>query len=458
METPDKLVSKTRPFFLNFFNRLANDMNALTASPVSVTLGDVTLMRGHDELEQVFEMDRSFAMVTEDGLNCGYGFIVFDVTTSIAMTGLMMMMGEGLIEEQVKNREYNDEIQEGFQEVVNQVVGAWNDLVEAKLEGSHLYLELDKTRHVDFAEIPDEIPEDTTFLCVRSEIQVSKQEPVDSYWVLNRSFAEKLLKVEFPGPEDADAGPGGGGGAEEDEGTVDLDGELDGGAEGDEEGSLSESSGGVGLQPELGEGGQILTEEEKAKLMPGGLDDALDGLVDEDGNPVSLDGDDDSDDKLSGEVPKHLYQKGDGLPLPDEPGSIAALISEQPFSLKEGEKVINAINAMRQDGFRFIGVDNQGGKLIRVLTQTDLRQLMGPFYGTKAMTTRDKAVLVLPLSKINEQQQLVHITLTGTINQAANLVQEFNLRALPVVSKQGVLRGFVTAHDLLNYFRRKKQG
>ena len=135
METPELIVKKSRPFFLNYFNNLANDLNTLTAAPVVCTLKEISLKRGEFDLMDLFEMDRSVAFVREDGHHSGDVHLIFDITTSIALTGLMMMMGEAVIQNQVKSREYNEGIQEGFQEVSNQVVGALNDLVEKKNAG-----------------------------------------------------------------------------------------------------------------------------------------------------------------------------------------------------------------------------------------------------------------------------------------------------------------------------------
>ncbi|MBF0612303.1 MAG: CBS domain-containing protein, partial [Magnetococcales bacterium] len=73
-------------------------------------------------------------------------------------------------------------------------------------------------------------------------------------------------------------------------------------------------------------------------------------------------------------------------------------------------------------------------------------------------TARDKAICTVPLSKINKEQSLIRIPITGTIQQAADLINEFDLRVLPVVSKAGVLRGYVTVHAVLKYYRNKRQG
>ncbi|MBF0417928.1 MAG: hypothetical protein HQL86_06745, partial [Magnetococcales bacterium] len=200
METPPDIAKRTRPFFLNYFTKLGNDLNTLTAAPVVCTLQEIELNRGRDDLELLFESDRSVAYVTEDGLRSGDIHLIFDIATSIALSGLMMMMGASVIQNQVKNREYNEEIQEGFQEVSNQVVGALNDLVEKKLpEGGHLFLV--NTTHVTYGDFPNTFKNETTYLSVAVQIQVSDFPPQTAYWVLSRGFAETLLKVKIPGTD-----------------------------------------------------------------------------------------------------------------------------------------------------------------------------------------------------------------------------------------------------------------
>lgn len=449
MEISDELIVKARPFFLNYFNRLANDLNTLTAAPVSCSLGNISLVEGTAELETVFETDRCVAMVREDGQNTGDIHIIFDVTTSIALTGLMMMMGEAIIEEQINKREYTEEIHEGFHEVANQVVGAMNELVERKLKGGHLFL--DNAEHVLYGELPESLSHTGSYLKAELEIRVSHFPAQPAFWMLSKAVAEALLGITLVGKEGAEGGGGGaasadGGEASQGDGTREGGVDLSAYAGGEGDGQL----GGVDLSAYAG--GDEESEEP-------GID--LEAYADKGVDPDSLKAPDLSayappegegqDDAEAGPL-----STNDGLPMPDEAGGIKELITEVPFTMKEEEKVIKAINAMRQDGYRYIGVDRKG-KLVRIISQSDLRQIMGPFFGTKAMSARDKAICTVPLGKINKEQQLIRIPITGTILQACDLFTEFDLRVLPVVSKQGVLRGFVTVHAVMNYFRKKRR-
>ncbi|MBF0285054.1 MAG: CBS domain-containing protein [Magnetococcales bacterium] len=422
---PDEVVVKARPFFLNYFSKLAKDLNTLTAAPVSCSLNELTVLMGRSRIESLFEADRSVGYVKEDGQNTGDLHIVIDVETSIALTGLMMMMGEGVIREQVKAREYSEEIHEGFHEVVNQVVGSMNELVERKLKGGHLFL--DQAKHVQYGEVPPSMQDETLYLDAEVNIQVSNFAPQAAHWILSQGFIEALLGVEFPSLEEMmgeeaagrmvpskakKAGPMG----------VDLSGYAN-----------------VGVDPSLYD----------KKLDLSGYEGELGDDGKPKGGPVDLSA------YASGDKEKR-FSADDGLPLPNAPGGVSAVMSEVPLTLKEEDKVIKAIHAMRVDGYKFIGVNNKDGKLVKMLTQSDLRQIMGPFFGTKAMSERDKAICTVPLEKINREQQLIKISTEGTINQVADLLVEFEVRAIPVISKAGILRGFVTAHAVLDYFRKKK--
>ncbi|MBF0358820.1 MAG: CBS domain-containing protein [Magnetococcales bacterium] len=405
METPDTLVKQVKPFFLNFLGKLSTDLNTLTAAPVTINLTTVELLRGEDELGGLLEKDRCVAYVNEDGLKTGDVYIIIDVATSIALTGLMMMMGEDVIQNQVQTREYNEEIQEGFNEVANQIVGVFNGLVEEKMkDGGHLFLE--DTQRLEPGNKLPEINEKRTYLAIVAEMQVASFPAETCRILLSKGFADPLLDVSIPGTEEEDAEMAERAKEQPEETSDDV-------AE-----DFSEAVGSD--DPEAGDGTELVEDNPLAGGEPGN------------------------------------YDTSDGLPVPDEPGGIKVVMTEKPFTMKEGESIMTAINAMRNEGKNYIGVIDKGNKLIRVVSKSDLRQIMGPFFGSKAMGPRDKAVYTLAVSKINTEQQLIRIPQTGSINQAAELLLEFNLRALPVVNNQGELQGFIPIHSVMSYFRKKK--
>lgn len=132
--------------------------------------------------------------------------------------------------------------------------------------------------------------------------------------------------------------------------------------------------------------------------------------------------------------------------------SLEQLMAEPASYVNESESVSKAIAVMEKDGVRQIGVVREG-VLIRVISWGDLRQLMGPFYGTNAMTARDKAVLSVQLGRICKTQKLISIPMAGSPAQALDLMVGNELKALPVVDEVGSLRGFIPAWELLKLLR-----
>ncbi|MBF0158405.1 MAG: hypothetical protein HQL58_02670, partial [Magnetococcales bacterium] len=417
--TPDEqIIKKARPFFLNYFKRLENDLNTLTSAPVTCTIGDVSLLHGRDDLEQAFEVDRAVAQVVEDGHHYGDMHILMDVSTAIALSGLMMMMGEAVIRELVKNRKYTDEIQEGFQEVANQTVGALNDLFEKKVEGGHLTLVL-PTSFVQYGEFCDTLKDDATYLQVVSNIQIGNFPAAPTTWLTSRKVVEPLLGVVVAGTaseqsqdQAAQGGGGSGGGAASSASNVSMDNSASG-QQGDAAAASSSSSSSAASQSASASASSSassssqsagLGDDDATQLhLPGAaMDRASKELLSSGGSGQSdkeilhadarggiekqtLQGDarkgvekevllPDSGDRSAGgvemldgyslptgvntslELPKLAYSNSDGLPAPDEPGSIKAVMTEPPFSMNEGERVMKAINAMRYEGARYIGV------------------------------------------------------------------------------------------------------
>lgn len=132
--------------------------------------------------------------------------------------------------------------------------------------------------------------------------------------------------------------------------------------------------------------------------------------------------------------------------------SLAQLMTVPASCANENERVSKAIAIMEKEGVGQIGVVRDG-VLIRVLSRGDLRQLMGPFYGTAAMSARDKAVLGVQLGKICKSQKLISIPMNGSAAEAVELMIENKLKTLPVVDENGALRGFIQVHELLKLLR-----
>lgn len=469
-------------------------MNMLTGASVSCNLVDSQILRGLEEIDEVFELDKSVARSVEDGTGAGDAYICFDLATSIALAGYMMMMGEGVIKEQVKKRIYTEEIQEGFQEVANQLVGAFNDLVEEKAAGAHMLLKL-PTERISYGQHPKGMEDGRSYAVFTANIQVGDFEPVPSKWLFSRDLTKLLVGVTMDATDEeklADAQQSSGAAAAGSDAAAPsvaaenaappeppastADGlSADGLSAGADDLGLGGGDESLSFDDHLNDGFELGAES--ANFSPDAGDDTFAMLTGGSSGRSSAqvsgaagdaqgyasaraegaEGSESLPDFMREPMPKHGYSENDGLPNPTIPGSVQQVMSEAPFTLKETDRVIKAINAMRRDGYKFIGIDNREGKLIRVLSTGDIRHLMGPFFGTKSLTKRDKVIYTVPLGKLNTKQDMVAISIDGSVAEAADLVTKYRLRALPVLSRQGVLRGFVTTHSLLDFFRRKRQ-
>ncbi|MBF0583060.1 MAG: CBS domain-containing protein [Magnetococcales bacterium] len=396
MDIPAPIAKKARPFFLSFFQALSDDMNTLINAPVECALTEIALRRGEDDLSELFETENSVALTLEDGLHSGHLYMVMDVTAAIALSGLMMMLPQAVVEKSVKTRDITEEIDEGFHEVANQIMGSLNTWVEKKLEGSHLFLE--STEQVGAGELPAQVDREITYLDVGMEITVSKFRPAPVRWLLAREFANQLLRLELPASEEELA-------------------------------AAARKRGGAPV------------EEEPPPPPPPPTPPPVVRRPDE----YEFDFD----------AQAFLARcNGSELPAPNEPGGLRVVMTLPPCTLSAHEEVSRAVAAAFQEEHRFIGMD-RNGVVVRVIGQSDLRRVMGAFYGSKAATPREKALLQLPISKLNENQRMISILPQGTIDQAADLLKSHNLHALPVVASNGQLRGFVPIQALLLYYRKR---
>ncbi|MBF0183395.1 MAG: hypothetical protein HQM06_03255 [Magnetococcales bacterium] len=387
MEIPDQIAKKARQFFLSFFQKLSDDMNTLVDAPVECTLTDVSIIRGEDDLGFLFDSEFSSSYALEDGLHSGDIHLLMDAPAAIALSGLMMMLPKAVVQKNVKSREYTEEIQEGFHEIANQIMGSLNTRVEEKLAGGHLFL--DSVEHLASGAIPSSAKVGNTYLDIGMEIKVSDFRAAPAHWLVSRGFVNALLKVEMPGT------------------------------------------------PE-----ELAADAPKETQAPAAPPTAP---------PARAVDDYEFDISAAGLLARSA---ADALPAPDEPGGLRVVMTLPPFLLNESAPISDAVSAMFPDGQRILGVESQG-ILVRVISQGDVRRMMGAFHGSKAATPQEKAILSQAIGKLNERQKMVTLAARGTIDQAADMLKQHNLFALPIITDAGVLRGFVPAYSLLEYYRKK---
>ncbi|MBF0097299.1 MAG: CBS domain-containing protein [Magnetococcales bacterium] len=386
MEIPDQIAKKARQFFLSFFQKLSDDLNTLVDAPVECTLTEVNIIRGEDDLGFLFGAEYSSSHAVEDGLNSGNIHLLMDAPAAIALSGLMMMLPKAVVQKNVKSREYTEEIQEGFHEIANQIMGSLNTRIEEKLSGGHLFL--DGVEHLSGGSLPATLNVNTTYLDIGMEIKVSEFRAAPVHWLLSRGTANTLLKVDMPGTAE-----------------------------------------------------ELAADAPKETPAPAAPPPAPSRAADDYEFDISAAG-------------LLARSTADSLPAPNEPGGLRVVMTLPPFLLNESAPISDAVGAMFPDGQRILGVESQG-ILVRVISQGDVRKMMGAFHGSKAATPQEKALLSQAIGKLNERQRMVTVPARGTIDEAADLLKQHNLFALPVITDAGVLRGFVPAYSLLEYYRKK---
>jgi hypothetical protein len=192
MESPEEIITRSRTLLLPFFDQLANDLQIMTNSKVNCQAGDITLIEKEDLLSQFFKDSCLVSKACEDGKNSGHIHLVIDVETSIATSGLMMMLDKESVDEKISKRDYDEEIAEGFQEVANLLTGATNTAVEKLGKGHHLFLE--STSYCEQGQPPETLLQNSVYLAATVEIQVEEYLGKTAVWLFPKEVYEDLLQ------------------------------------------------------------------------------------------------------------------------------------------------------------------------------------------------------------------------------------------------------------------------
>jgi IMP dehydrogenase len=105
-----------------------------------------------------------------------------------------------------------------------------------------------------------------------------------------------------------------------------------------------------------------------------------------------------------------------------------------PVTLNVNSTVRDAENIMREYKIGGIPVVDEGGKLVGIITNRDLR------------FQKD---LRLPVEKIMTKENLITAPEGITLEKAEGILQQYKIEKLPVVNKKGKLTGLVTYKDIL---------
>jgi IMP dehydrogenase len=105
----------------------------------------------------------------------------------------------------------------------------------------------------------------------------------------------------------------------------------------------------------------------------------------------------------------------------------------EPVTVRANQKVRDVLHAMKKYGISGIPVIDKNGKLIGIITNRDLR------------FEPDENALV---EEIMTKENLVTAPLGTTLHKAERILQKHKVEKLPVIDKNGVLRGLITFKDI----------
>jgi IMP dehydrogenase len=109
---------------------------------------------------------------------------------------------------------------------------------------------------------------------------------------------------------------------------------------------------------------------------------------------------------------------------------------QDPVTLHEGAEVADAVKIMREYRIGGIPIVNGGGKLMGIITNRDLRF-------QKDMNR--------PVEEVMTRANLITAPEGTTLLQAEEILQNYKIEKLPVVDKDGILRGLITFKDIQKF-------
>ncbi len=156
---------------------------------------------------------------------------------------------------------------------------------------------------------------------------------------------------------------------------------------------------------------------------------------------------------LEREYSKHFPFLGPGH-VPTSSGkrvTVEGRMTRHPVTVQRHDGIKDALEKMKQGRFRHLPlVDDQGGKLIGMLSDRDIR-LIRP---SLAFVSHEEAATQLWSTSVEQTAVFDPVTIPpdASLEQAAELMLRWGIGGLPVISKERVLMGIITYTDLLREF------
>jgi CBS domain-containing protein len=124
---------------------------------------------------------------------------------------------------------------------------------------------------------------------------------------------------------------------------------------------------------------------------------------------------------------------------------VSELVRRAPITVTPLATVEEAVKLMHREGVGSVVVVSPEGKVLGIFTERDLVKLIGE---GKPLTTRIGDVMTRDPVTVYEDD---------TVTKAAMLMTEKGIRHLPVVDREGRLKGVISARDVASVLARYKE-
>lgn len=146
----------------------------------------------------------------------------------------------------------------------------------------------------------------------------------------------------------------------------------------------------------------------------------------------------------------HAWQFGHGRRAEDDgdPRVLVSTYMTRPaITIAADTPVAGAFAAMREYGIHHLLLHDRG-RIVAIVSDRDLHRHAGPRAGTSTATRADDAALRRPVHLL-ASYGLITVAADATIEEAAALILERGVSALPVTDGDKGIVGMITTRDLL---------
>jgi acetoin utilization protein AcuB len=124
-------------------------------------------------------------------------------------------------------------------------------------------------------------------------------------------------------------------------------------------------------------------------------------------------------------------------------------MTRKVFTVTPDHSLLDARELMKTQKFRHIPVVEEGGKLVGIISDRDIRSAMPSSLYYESGSEREREKLERFRVKDVMTANVISLSLRDTIQDALLLLRKHKFGALPVVDDEGILVGILTTRDLM---------